>query len=167
MKYPNAYRVYHEYCNNHLDHPTYITVANGGEDQNSQSARRVRLPIGTALIIPPQRADYQPSVPRSNLTGCNPSPKHWIVCLFTSEKFGKGLSSKNVILENTKLALHNMTDQLQNLKERDGVSGEVPGEVRSCRFNSGLFKVPWNESRKLLEDTGLDVIVVRPPGEPL
>jgi ADP-ribose 1''-phosphate phosphatase len=57
--------------------------------------------------------------------------------------------------------------QLQKLTANDGPPTEVPGEVRSCRFNSGLFNVPWNESSKLLEETGLEVMVVRPPGEKL
>jgi hypothetical protein len=35
-----------------------------------------------------------------------------------------------------------------------------PGELWSCKFNSGLFGVDWKLSRKVLEDASLNVTVV-------
>jgi len=64
-----------------------------------------------------------------------------------------------------------LKEQLQGLnKWSEGeVEGDVepPSELWSCRFNSGLFDVEWSRSRRLLEEAGLEVTVVRPPGEEL
>lgn len=40
-----------------------------------------------------------------------------------------------------------------------------PCTLWSCRFNSGLFRVEWSRSRRVLEEAGVEVTVVRPPGE--
>lgn len=60
-----------------------------------------------------------------------------------------------------------MTDLKRQLEElRVDKSVEIPiKELWSCRFNSGLFRVDWCLSRKVLEKAKLDVIVVRPEGE--
>lgn len=86
--------------------------------------------------------------------------KHWVVCLFTSEKFGRSVDSTEVILENTVLAVADLKRQISAL-------GPDIGELWSCRFNSGLFRVDWRDSRRVLEDFGLMVTVVRPKGEKL
>ncbi|KLJ07118.1 hypothetical protein EMPG_17388 [Blastomyces silverae] len=45
----------------------------------------------------------------------------------------------------------------------DGV--EQPGELWGCRFNAGLFGVPWERTREVLEEAGLAMTIVRPLGE--
>jgi ADP-ribose 1''-phosphate phosphatase len=35
----------------------------------------------------------------------------------------------------------------------------------SCQFNSGLFRVPWLHTKRLVEIAGLRVTVVTPPTE--
>ena len=54
----------------------------------------------------------------------------------------------------------------QKVDLADGEEGkELPGECWAVRINSGLFKVPWAETRKVLEDGGVDIVVVRPEGD--
>ena len=48
---------------------------------------------------------------------------------------------------------------------RRGTQGEVPGALFACRFNAGLFGVPWKETRGVLDGMGVRVTVVRPVGE--
>lgn len=62
-----------------------------------------------------------------------------------------------------------MKEQLGGLEERGEEEDDIkpPGELLSCRFNSGLFDVEWSRSRRVLEEAGLEVTVVRPPGEEL
>lgn len=67
-----------------------------------------------------------------------------------------------MVLENTVTALDDLKAQLERL-EREG---EGPGELFACRFNAGLFGVPWERTREVLERSGLEVTVVRPEGEP-
>lgn len=128
-----------------------------GETQQRKTTRRIQLPIGTALIIPPQEEDYK---------GKHGKNRHWIICLFTSTGFGRSVSPPAVILQNTALAVADAQRQLERLRSQP--DNDVPlGELRSCRFNSGLFGVEWKLSREVLEERGLDVTVVRPEGEPL
>lgn len=106
-------------------------------------------------MIPPQKRDYE---------GTKNTKRHWIVCLFTSRKFGRKASSPDVILANTELAVLDMKRQLEELQFDESVELPISG-LWSCRFNSGLFRVEWSLSRKVLENAGLDVVVVRPEGE--
>ncbi|GAB1199232.1 hypothetical protein APSETT444_008578 [Aspergillus pseudonomiae] len=87
--------------------------------------------------------------------------KHWIICLFTSRNFGKRVSPPEVIIQNTELAVADMVRQIHELRaDESGI-----GELWSCRFNSGLFGVKWELSRRVLEESGLDFTVVRPEDE--
>jgi len=85
--------------------------------------------LSTCLIIPPQSgAQYQ----------------HWIACLFTSKKYGRGKDSKEAILDSTDSALQDMLEQFEELKKK-------PKGVWMCKINSGSFKVPWMQTKKLIE----------------
>lgn len=81
-----------------------------------------------------------------------------IGCLFTSVGKGKRKGDVESILEATGPA---MMDLLRQVGEWNGEEGEGDGrekrgvgEVRMCRINSGLFGVPWERTREVLE--GLD-----------
>lgn len=76
------------------------------------------------------------------------------------------MSGIDVILQNTELALVDLKEQLNLLQSRES-GPEYTGilELRACRFNSGLFGVDWGYTRELLDKSGLEVTVVRPPGE--
>ncbi|KAL2871815.1 uncharacterized protein BJX67DRAFT_88216 [Aspergillus lucknowensis] len=156
IKYPAAFTVYKSHCDNYLKDPQDLEVSEAPPG-TGQISRRIRLPEGSALIIPPQKRDYER--PRGK--------KHWIICLFTSRGYGRSLSSVNVILENTQLAVVDMKNQLDVLRSKEfGPENMGIAELRSCRFNSGLFKVEWAHTRNILEESGLEITVVRPVGEP-
>ena len=38
-------------------------------------------------------------------------------------------------------------------------------ELWSCRINAGLFGVPWEQTREVMEDSGLSITVVAPREE--
>ena len=44
-------------------------------------------------------------------------------------------------------------------------NAHVPVEVWSVRINSGSFHVPWEETKRILEGEGMEIIVVRPQAE--
>ncbi|KAE8142548.1 ADP-ribose 1''-phosphate phosphatase [Aspergillus pseudotamarii] len=153
-KYPAAYNIYHSHCQKYKFSPEYLVTSDSPDQpdniQSSTRNRNIRLPEGTALIIPPQEKDYK-----------GKAKKHWIICLFTSRNFGKRVSSPDVIIQNTELAVADMVRQIDGLRaEESGI-----GELWSCRFNSGLFGVKWELSRSVLEDSGMDFTVVRPEDE--
>ncbi|KAL4893663.1 hypothetical protein BDV59DRAFT_207486 [Aspergillus ambiguus] len=141
-KYPAAYEIYKNHCKHYKSNPEYKEVAT--PQVGGSSSRTIKLPEGTALLIPPQEKDVRKR-----------SKRHWVICLFTSKRTGKNVSDPDTILENTRLALADMKRQIDEL----GI------ELWSCRFNSGLFKVEWQLSRKVLEDFDLQVTVVRPKEE--
>lgn len=67
---------------------------------------------------------------------------YWIGNLITSSGYGSTLDSKAEVLVNTILALQNLCFNL----ESKGIK-----EVYSNKFNSGLFKVPWEETEAFLK----------------
>ncbi|RAL05468.1 MIF domain protein [Aspergillus ibericus CBS 121593] len=145
QRYPAAYEIYRSHCRKCSFSLRYNNVPNEG------GTRKVRVPEGTALIIPPQKKDYEGGM----------SKRHWIICLFTSRGFGRKVSPEEIVLKNTELAVADMQRQLDQLREGEG---DV-SELWSCRFNSGLFGVEWARSRDILEKTGLEITVVRPNEE--
>jgi len=77
--------------------------------------------------------------------------------MITSYGYGKDVDPPDEILKNTEKALHEFFEYLeeQNVKR-----------VYCNKFNSGFFKVPWEETEKLLETAskafGISVIVCDP-----
>lgn len=63
-----------------------------------------------------------------------------IICLFTSYKYGRQLDSPEEILKATKISLQ-------------GIIQDLPANsvVYSNKFNSGLFKVPWEQTEQILK----------------
>ncbi|EXJ87464.1 hypothetical protein A1O3_04424 [Capronia epimyces CBS 606.96] len=153
--FPEAYRVYRTHC------------------QQNTKAYDI---IGTALLIPPQPKDYKEEMTREDgntqpATVCTGSTtvfakRRWIACLFTSAGYGRpnpainkiGKDSKQRILNRTRSAL----EYLRVLLEEFGPSNfdedtnwrtddDKPGEIWSCKFNSGAFGVEWESSCAILE----------------
>ncbi|KAL2822382.1 hypothetical protein BDW59DRAFT_173891 [Aspergillus cavernicola] len=155
-KYPAAFAVYESHCHQYsMKSPQYLDTSEATTSA-SQITRRIRFPEGSTLIISPQKRDYE-------MPG---GKRHWIICLFTSRGFGQRVSSVETILENTELAIADMKRQIDELQSREfGPEYTAITELRSCRFNSGLFGVDWALTREILEESGLEVTVVRPPGE--
>lgn len=102
--------------------------------------------------------------------------RHWIVCLFTSWHYGpQRRNPPEEILENTVTAVNDMKEQLRRLTSSsadvlygddvDGNHGRQnirPGNLWSCRFNAGLFGVPWERTKEILENSGIQVTVATP-----
>ncbi|KAL5049624.1 hypothetical protein BDW71DRAFT_175133 [Aspergillus fruticulosus] len=157
-KYPAAYEIYKDYCRMYLKDPRYrnINPPDTGARTGQIPARDIRLPEGSTLIIPPQNRDYEK--PRGK--------KHWIICLFTSRGYGRNVSGVDIILQNTEQAIADLKKQLAGLKEKgSGPDDANITDLRACRFNSGLFGVDWALTKRILGDSGLEIVVVRPPRE--
>jgi ADP-ribose 1''-phosphate phosphatase len=83
----------------------------------------------------------------------------YIGCLFTSRRGGKRCDSPDAILENTKYCLTDLQAQLAETQYQDA-------RLVGCKFNSGIFKVPWTDTAKLIDEAGLDMtIYVRQIGD--
>jgi ADP-ribose 1''-phosphate phosphatase len=65
--------------------------------------------------------------------------------LITSYGYGKEVDPPEEILKNTEKALHEFFEYLEE---------EHITKVYCNKFNSGLFKVPWEDTEKLLEKAG-------------
>jgi ADP-ribose 1''-phosphate phosphatase len=169
-----------------MANPQHATIlgaesgSNESPDIGAMQQKHITPPLGTCLLIPPQRGDYAPDSGRGQrrsrnvqlqATGLSQNRrKHWIACVITSRLYGRSVSPPDIIIENTRLAVRDLKRQLAELQRARGAeacansdnSDNRPGELWSCRFNSGLFAVAWAESRKVLEESGLQVTVVRP-----
>lgn len=73
-----------------------------------------------------------------------PAGDYVIGCLFTSKNFGKHVSKPDKILENTENAVAHMIALNTDDKE-----------MHMCKINAGLFKVDWNDTKKVLK--GFDI----------
>ncbi|KAJ4301710.1 ADP-ribose 1''-phosphate phosphatase [Kalmusia sp. IMI 367209] len=125
-RYPAAFEVYKKHC---------LTDHNPKRD----------APLtGTALLIPPCEKDLNIS-------------RHWIGCLFTSAKYGKAKDPPNIILMHTATAVTDLLTQVgkAGYQTRSSKDARPIVEVRMCQINAGLFAVPWEDTKKVLED--LDV----------
>jgi ADP-ribose 1''-phosphate phosphatase len=80
-------------------------------------------PVGTSLTIPD--TDFI------------------IGCLFTSHNYGKHVSPPDVIIKSTIEALNHLLS--------DDNLGKIQ-EIHSPKINSGLFRVPWEETEKVIND---------------
>lgn len=63
----------------------------------------------------------------------------------TSSDYGDKKDSKDLVLDYTRKALENMFYDEKNW-------GLVLPPIHSCKFNAGLFGVPWEETEKVLLD---------------
>jgi len=71
-----------------------------------------------------------------------PSEIEGIICLFTSNGYGRYVDPPETILQNTKTALMALGDFFfsRNLQVR----------IASPKINAGLFNVPWEQTEKLI-----------------
>lgn len=148
-QYPNAYNLHEYYCR--LIDQAHAR-RNANPEAQDDSTMPENFPLGTAQIIAPHLLDCRDG-----------RPAHWIVCLFTSADYGKRADSTDQILENTRRALQDLKRKLGNMKRhQQNHDVSAPSELFACRFNSGLFGVPWAQTRQLVEEVGLEMTVVHP-----
>jgi ADP-ribose 1''-phosphate phosphatase len=65
-----------------------------------------------------------------------------IACLFTSNGYGQLTDSEESILNATKRSVFELCEATQGK------------ELHACKFNSGLFRVPWEKTEAILLETG-------------
>jgi len=108
--------------------------------------------LGTTFLIPPQR---------KSPTKSEREAEHWIACLFTSEKKGKGKGSKESILAATGEAIEDLVRKVKAVNEAadatdkksksDSDKEDGIAAVHMCKINSGLFGVPWEATSEVIE----------------
>lgn len=111
--------------------------------------------LGTALLIPPRRSPPPLSSSRSESSqgqGRGKRHGHCIGCLFTSRRSGKARDPPDRIVRATGPAMRHL---LRLVAEEERRSGVRIGEVRMCQINSGLFAVPWERSKRAVEELDL------------
>ncbi|KAL4944423.1 hypothetical protein BDV06DRAFT_220268 [Aspergillus oleicola] len=159
-KYPASFRIYKAHCDKYkqktdayydIDPPEEaVSVSTGRAVRHPRT--RVQLPEGTALIIEPQQEDYDNESQKR---------KHWIICLFTSRGYGKNVDNPDTVIQNTELAITNLEQQLAELEMKQRQPGGVGiTELRACRLNSGNFDVPWDRTKRILENSSRNFTVV-------
>lgn len=77
-----------------------------------------------------------------------PSGAYVVGCLFTSRGYGGHLDGDHLILDATRLALAHLI--LQNDTNRP---------MHMCKINSGLFGVPWKDTKKILKEFDREFVV--------
>jgi hypothetical protein len=154
--------------------------------QDTQIRDGYNFPKERPCWSPPQKGDYtldsknSTQVSKNAISRLQKKPKanslqkpmkHWIACLFTSRHSGRKVSTPNDILFNTEHAVEDLKRQLSewDIGGSEPTTQDVfecrPGDLWSCRFNSGLFSVEWGKSLQILRKSGLKVTVVRPKGQ--
>ena len=119
--------------------------------------------LGTTFLIPPQTKSFSKAERES---------QHWVGCLFTSEKKGKGKGSKESILEATGEAVQDLVRRVKDVNEdaaaiasssssatiggSKGSSRPAIASVRMCKINSGLFGVPWEATSAVVEGVEIE-----------
>ena len=89
--------------------------------------------LGTCLLIPPGKDD---------------DTQHYIACLFTSYGYGKYKDHPDKILRSTESAIMDLVTCIEkhNLESRN---------IVMCKINSGLFNVPWDDTKSVIESIPL------------
>jgi ADP-ribose 1''-phosphate phosphatase len=77
-----------------------------------------------------------------------PAGDYTIACLFTSKNYGQFVDKPDKILKSTETAVADMIRQNVDNKP-----------LHTCKINSGLFNVPWNDTKALLKATGVEFTV--------
>lgn len=72
-----------------------------------------------------------------------------------------GATTKNVTLATVELEAEVATQE----EEASSTAAHTNPRCRAVRINSGRFGVPWPDTKKVLEASGLDVLVVSPPAD--
>lgn len=133
--YPEAFRIYAAHCKRYAADPRKL--------------------VGTALLIPPPPIPPAGSAVSGNKPGSNIAgeirKQHWIGCLFTSKAYGRGRDPPRDILRATGPTMGDLMRKIAEKRKLNKTSKESgPGEIRMCHINSGLFDVPWAETKRVV-----------------
>lgn len=86
---------------------------------------------GTGFLIPPMEVK---------------GPRHYVGCVFTSRRYGRGKDSPTQILAKTGPAMEELVNMMRKATAKETIT-----EIRICQINSGLFSVPWEKSKAIIE----------------
>lgn len=89
-----------------------------------------------------------------------PGNFYYIVSLITSAGYGKHMSDPTTILDNTAKALRVLKATTDRFKT------QLPKQelkVYAVKINSGLFNVPWDATKRVLEAGEVDMTILIPP----
>ncbi|KAJ5523738.1 hypothetical protein N7494_010388 [Penicillium frequentans] len=152
--YPWAYTKYREYCLKWKGENKFHDILNLHATGDQAKTISVRFPVGTALIIYPETWFSEPGM------------RPWVICLFTSADYGNRVDSPDMILNNTNAALHDLRQRLDLGRKQQSESANID-QLYACRFNSGLFGIPWAKTKELVDrvSLGLPLTIVYPPEE--
>lgn len=89
-----------------------------------------------------------------------PGNFYYIVSLITSGGYGKHMSDPATILNNTAEALRVLKPTIDRFKKQ---FPEQEMKVYAVKINSGLFNVPWDATKRVLEAGPVDMTILIPP----
>lgn len=79
--------------------------------------------------------------------------------MFTSKGYGKNVDAAGKIKTNTRKVLEDLRERMNICV----VAGDnVPTNLYTVRINAGKFCVPWEDTKTILQEADLDVVVVSP-----
>lgn len=101
----------------------------------------------------------------TTITGGNnqSNSRIYVASLITSYHYGRQVDPPDEILAHTVKALESYQTQIRQIKEHNRRSNLDPvGDVWAVKFNSGLFKVPWEQTKAIIEASKIQMVVVEP-----
>ncbi|KAI7532144.1 hypothetical protein KC331_g13738 [Hortaea werneckii] len=192
--FPSAYEIYHAHCTSHtpeelIGTALFIPTFCGGDDYDDDDPTRTRTKSNhktkttTAGNKQPNPSEQQNKHQR------------FIGCLFTSRSKGaKKRDSPSQILDATGSAMRDLLEQVakqefhnkstvggdsssfptnhdeeddeRKKKEQQKVQGaQVVEEIRMCKINSGLFNVPWEKTKAVIEGIEVPEVMTESDGK--
>ncbi|KAI6799733.1 hypothetical protein KC363_g2617 [Hortaea werneckii] len=190
---PSAYEVYHAHCISHgpedlIGTALLIPTFHGGgadDDSTLTTAKSTRKTKSKTAGNQHLKSSEQQQQQHKH--------QHFIGCLFTSRSKGaKKRDSPSQILEATGSAMRDLLEQVAKQqsnskgtveedrlsstsvnddaeddegkkKEQNARNSRAVEEIRMCKINSGLFNVPWEKTKAVIE--GIDVPEVKTDSE--
>ncbi|KAI7141110.1 hypothetical protein KC343_g13890 [Hortaea werneckii] len=180
--YPSAYQIYHAHCTSHdpedLIGTALLIPTFRGDDADDDSTR-------TSTKSDRKTKTTTTGNKQLNSSEQQHKYQHFIGCLFTSRSKGaKKRDSPSQILEATGSAMRDLLEQVvKQQSDPKSTAGEDPSsstsdnneeeigegkkkeqtaqnsqaveEIRMCKINSGLFNVPWEKTKAVIE--GIEV----------
>lgn len=78
------------------------------------------------------------------LAPCDDDSEHWIGCVFTSAKYGKGKDKPDQIVKNTEKSMRMLLQMISQVDDKIS-------KIRMCKINSGKFGVPWEQTEDIIK----------------
>lgn len=77
-----------------------------------------------------------------------PVKDYTVGCLFTSKNYGQFVDKPAMILKSTRYAIEDLIKK--NIENKP---------MHMCKINSGLFNVPWDDTKAVLEEFGVEFTI--------